>query len=141
MTTHCFTYGSLMSADIMDAVCGVRAAASPARLDGFARHPVIGQEYPGMVPSPGGGVEGVLYLDLPDAAWLRLDAFEGDEYARETVEVALADGRRLAAWTYVFKPELAARLGAGEWDFGRFLATGKARFTAQFMGFDQLDRT
>lgn len=138
MPTHCFTYGSLMCADIMEAVCAAQAAAQPARLDGFARYPVVGQAYPGMVPSSGASVEGVLYLDLPTSAWPRLDAFEGEEYVREAVEVTLADGRRLAAWTYVFKPEFAARLGAGEWDFERFLATGKARFTAQYLGFDKL---
>jgi hypothetical protein len=64
-----------------------------------------------MVPAPGERVEGVLYLDLPESAWPRLDAFEGDEYNREQVEVRTADGRSLAAWTYVFKPEFASRLG------------------------------
>ena len=94
-----------------------------------------------MVSMGGEAVEGVLYLDLPDSAWPRLDAFEGDEYRREQVPVRLADGRVEMAWTYVFKPEYAARLGAGEWDFERFLATGKARFEALYMGFDTLGRT
>lgn len=138
--THCFTYGSLMCEDIMGAVCATRAPFIAATLDGFRRGPVIGQEYPGMQPAPGCRVEGVLYLDLPDAAWARLDHFEGDEYTRELVTVRTADGRSLAAWTYVFKPEFASRLGLGEWDFQRFLATGKARFTAQFMGFDESTR-
>jgi gamma-glutamylcyclotransferase (GGCT)/AIG2-like uncharacterized protein YtfP len=84
-------------------------------------------------------VEGVLYLDLPASAWPRLDAFEGDEYQRSEVEVELADGRRLAAWTYVFKPEHAARLGEGV-GLQRFLETGKARFEALYMGFDVLGR-
>lgn len=141
MTTHCFTYGSLMCEDIMSAVCGARAAALPARLDGFCRHPVSGQDYPGMVPAPGGAVDGVLYLDLPDAAWPRLDAFEGDEYHRERVDVQLADGRRLTAWSYVFKPQYADRLGPGEWDFGRFLEAGKARFEARYLGFATLPPT
>jgi len=139
MPDHCFTYGSLMCEDIMGAVCAFPATSLPARLDGFRRHPVIGEDYPGMVPAAGATVAGRLYLDLPASAWPRLDAFEGDAYRRETVEVALADGRRLAAWTYVFKPALAARLGAGDWDFERFLATGKARFTRRFIGFDALD--
>ena len=104
------------------------------------RAPVAGADYPGMVPAAEGRVEGVLYLDLPASAWPCLDAFEGDEYQRSEVEVELADGRRLAAWTYVFKPEYAARLGEGEWDFARFLETGKVRFEALYMGFDTLGR-
>lgn len=43
------------------------------------------------------------------------------------------------AWTYVFRPEYAARLVDGEWDFERFLRTGKARFTTQYVGFDALE--
>jgi len=141
MSQHCFTYGSLMCDDIMAAVAGLRAAAVPARLDGYRRSPVIGEHYPGMVPAAGDKVEGVLYLELPDTAWARLDAFEGDEYRREQVSVACADGRIETAWTYVFKPEYAARLAAGTWDFERFLETGKARFEARYLGFDSLDRT
>ncbi len=141
MTDHCFTYGSLMCEDIMGAVCATAPLMpTPARLEGFRRAPVLGAEYPGMVPAAGGLVEGVLYLDLPATAWPRLDAFEGDEYCRSAVEVELADGRRLTAWAYVFKPEYAARLGEGEWDFARFLETGKARFEALYMGFDTLGR-
>lgn len=139
MPDHCFTYGSLMCADIMHRVCAARPSAQPARLDGYRRHPVVGEAYPGMVPAPDAQVDGMLYLDLPATAWPRLDAFEGSEYTRETVEVTLADGRRAAAWTYVFKPACVARLGPGEWDFARFLATGKARFTGQYLGFGQLD--
>jgi len=141
MSAHCFTYGSLMCDDIMAKVAGAALVATPARLDGYRRSPVIGEAYPGMVPMGGEAVEGVLYLDLPESAWPRLDAFEGDEYRREQVPVQLADGRVEMAWTYVFKPEYAARLGVGEWDFERFLATGKARFEALYMGFDTLGRT
>ena len=141
MSDHCFTYGSLMCDDIMGAVTAAAPLTPvPARLAGYRRFPVIGADYPGMLPAADGLVEGVLYLNLPASAWPRLDAFEGDEYLRSEVEVELADGRRLAAWTYVFKPEYAARLGEGEWDFARFLKTGKARFEALYMGFDTLGR-
>ena len=98
--------------------------------------------YPGIVLDPQGPPVPVQLFDSSDLPqhWPRLDAFEGDEYQRSEVEVELAGGRRLMAWTYVFKPEFASRLGPGEWDFQRFLATGKARFTAQFMGFDESTR-
>ena len=136
--TACFTYGSLMSADIMRAVTGVRAAHCSATLDGYRRHPVIGAEYPGMVACAGDQVRGVLYLDLPPAAWPRLDRFEGEEYERRVVEVALADGTVSRAGTYVFRAELAARLGEGDWDYARFLREGKRRFVSGYVGFDSL---
>ena len=81
---------------------------------------------------------GVLYLDLPDSAWPRLDGFEGEEYRREPVRVQLPDGRAETAWTYVFKARYAHRLAAGEWDFAHFLRHGKARFEARYLGFDRL---
>jgi len=139
MTAHCFTYGSLMCEDIMSAVCGTPCIRhEPATLADHRRHPVIGQHYPGMVPAADGMVAGVLYLDLPAAAWPRLDAFEGEEYTRETVTVALSDGRSLTAWTYLFKPKYAARLTPDDWDFEHFLRHGKARFEAAYLGFDAL---
>jgi gamma-glutamylcyclotransferase (GGCT)/AIG2-like uncharacterized protein YtfP len=136
--TACFTYGSLMDEDIMSAVAGVRAAPCSATLDGYRRHPVIGAEYPGMVARAGHQVRGVLYLDLPPAAWPRLDRFEGEEYERRIVEVVLADGTVTRAWTYVFRDELASRLGDGDWDFARFLLEGKTRFVSGYPGFDTL---
>ena len=136
--THCFTYGSLMCEDIMGAVSGVRSAHCSATLDGYCRHPVIGAEYPGMVARAGHQVCGELYLDLPPAAWPRLDRFEGEEYERRIVEVALADGKLQPAWTYIFRAELAARLGEGDWDFARFLREGKRRFVSGYAGFDSL---
>ncbi|WP_018988885.1 gamma-glutamylcyclotransferase family protein [Aromatoleum toluclasticum] len=136
---HCFTYGSLMCEDIMSAVSRARCPFVPASLDGYRRQPVRGRAYPGMVPAAGGRVQGGLYLDLPAPAWPRLDRFEGEEYERRQVVVRLQDGRMEAAWTYVFRPECAAGLVDGEWDFERFLRTGKARFTTQYVGFDALE--
>lgn len=130
MAEHCFTYGSLMCADIMAAVSGVSCRSAPARLSGYRRRPVIGQCYPGIRPAVGHAVSGVLYRDVPPAAWLRLDRFEGAEYERCRVEVLVEDGSRVSAWTYVFRASHASRLGRGEWDFERFLRADKAGFVA-----------
>lgn len=125
---HCLTYGSLMCKDMMSTVSGAHCTYRMAWLEGYRRQPVIGQPYPGIVPAAGRCVQGVLYLDLPPSAWARLDRFEGDEYERTRVEVRLQHGRRDEAWTYVFRPNAKQRLVDGEWDFERFLRTGKARF-------------
>jgi gamma-glutamylcyclotransferase (GGCT)/AIG2-like uncharacterized protein YtfP len=129
-----------MCEDIMRAVSGHRAAHEPATLDGFSRHPVTGQRYPGIRPHAGGRVVGVLYRDLPAQALARLDAFEGEQYVRRIVRVTLADGAMLRAATYVFKAAYAHLLGPGEWDFDAFLRTGKAPFEAQYLGFAHIPR-
>jgi gamma-glutamylcyclotransferase (GGCT)/AIG2-like uncharacterized protein YtfP len=139
---HAFTYGSLMWADIMARVCGLASqalpASLPARLADHARHPVQGQEYPGLQPAPGAEVAGRLYLDVPESAWARLDAFEGPEYERVSVAVRLEDGRQLDAFVYRFRPEFHTRLASGDWDEAAFARAGKARFEARYLGFAQI---
>lgn len=136
MTAHCFTYGSLMWADIMARVCGREFASEPASLADHARHPVRGQDYPGLRPAPGGLVPGRLYRDVDAAAWARLDAFEGEEYERADVLVALADGRTLPAQVYRFRGDFAGRLLPGAWDVAAFEREGRERFLARYVGFD-----
>ncbi|MDR7269972.1 gamma-glutamylcyclotransferase (GGCT)/AIG2-like uncharacterized protein YtfP [Pelomonas saccharophila] len=135
MTRHCFTYGSLMWADIMARVCGREFASEPASLVGHARHPVRGQDYPGLQESPGSRVPGRLYLDVTQDAWARLDAFEGEEYERADIVVTLADGGTLPAQVYRFRTAFADRLLPGDWDVAAFEREGRARFMARYIGF------
>lgn len=138
MSRHCFTYGSLMCPDIMARVCGALHTGAIARLREYIRKPVQSEDYPGIVPSTGNEVTGVLYRDLPDTAWPRLDAFEGEMYRRMQVQVELADGQTLTAWAYVIQPEFTHQLTDGIWDFEAFKRQGKDRFEARYMGFSTL---
>ncbi len=138
MTTHCFTYGTLMCVDIMSAVCGRNVSGEPASLAGFSRHAVRDEDYPGMQACVGGRVQGMLYRSVDPAALERLDAFEGEQYRRETVEVTLADGSTVSADTYVIKPEHTSLLLPEDWDFDAFLAAGKTRFQSRYLGFSRL---
>lgn len=140
MADHCFTYGSLMCADIMSAVTGIVLVGEAARLSGHARHPLAGEDYPGVVADPAAAVDGVLYRGLEAPALARLDAFEGEMYARVRVPVNLVGGGEVAAWCYILRDPYRDRLLPGEWDFETFLATGKARFQARYMGFAALAR-
>jgi len=140
MPRHCFTYGSLMCEDIMRAVSGHEGVHEPAELAGYSRHPVTGEDYPGIRPQAGGRVVGVLYRDLPAAAFERLDAFEGSQYLRRTTRIALRDATEVAAETYVFRPEFGHLLGAGDWDFEAFLRHGKRRFEARYVGYARIAR-
>lgn len=135
-TAHCFTYGSLMWADIMARVCGRPFASEPASLADHARHPVRGQDYPGLRPAPGGVVPGRLYRDVDTAAWARLDAFEGEEYERAEVLVTLPEGVAVPAHVYRFREAFAGRLLPGAWDAEAFAREGRERFLARYTGFD-----
>ncbi|NCA70865.1 MAG: gamma-glutamylcyclotransferase [Sphingobacteriia bacterium] len=138
MSVHCFTYGTLMCPEIMSAVSGRALGGEPATLLGYSRHAVRDQDYPGIKPVAGARVQGVLYRNLDTLALRRLDAFEGEQYQRATIEVILPDGHRVSADTYVIKPEHASILLPGEWDFDSFLAVGKARFQSRYPGFSRI---
>jgi gamma-glutamylcyclotransferase (GGCT)/AIG2-like uncharacterized protein YtfP len=139
VTRHCFTYGSLMWADIMARVCGRDFASEPASLAGHRRHPVRGQDYPGLRPAAGALVPGKVYRDIDAAAWARLDAFEGVEYERVDMLVTLADGTALPAQSYRFRTEFAGRLLKGDWDAEAFAREGRERFIARYVGFELIE--
>ena len=135
---HCFTYGTLMCADIMAAVCGHPVRGEAATACGFARHPVRGEAYPGMRPRPGQTVDGVLYRNLAPSALERLDAFEGAQYERKTITVRLPDGSSIDADSYVFRSTYRHLLEPGPWDFQRFLRTGRPRFVNRYVGYARI---
>jgi len=138
VTSHCFTYGSLMCEDIMSMVCGRPCHGEPAVLAGHQRHPVRGEDYPGMVARAAHQVQGQLYRTLDSRAFARLDAFEGAQYERVEREVLLADGTVIGAWTYLFRPAFGHLLLPGEWDFEAFLNGGRQRFLDRYAGFGQI---
>ena len=130
-----FAYGTLMCDDIMQEVSGLRLRNVPGTLAGYSRRCVKGEKYPALVPDENGSVEGVVYLNVPDSAWERLERFEGEMYARQVVGVELKDGARLRAETYVVKPNFLDHLDETDWDFARFLRNGKAGFQRHYRGY------
>jgi gamma-glutamylcyclotransferase (GGCT)/AIG2-like uncharacterized protein YtfP len=139
---HLFAYGTLMCEDIMHRVAACQPAHAPAALAGYRRCRVSGEEYPGIVSAPGGLVPGLVYFDVPEAAWPRLDVFEGEMYRRTAVSITGVDvcGDELAleAQTYVVRPQFVHRLLPAEWSLAEFLASGRPRFEAAYAGFEQL---
>ncbi len=129
---HLFTYGTLMSPDVMRAVAGCERQAEPAGLSGFRRYAVKGADFPAIIASPGAQLIGQLYRNLPPLAWVRLDRFEGDMYARETRSVTLQNDVELAVEVYVLQPGYRNCLAANDWDFDRFVATARHRYLKKF---------
>ncbi len=115
MSTAVFTYGSLLFAEIMQAVTGTHFPSQSAVLKDYARYRVRNASYPGIVPAPGTSVAGRLYLGVDSAAVEHLDFFEGDLYERISVDVHTDEGI-LSAQTYVIAPDKAHHLSETAWD-------------------------
>ncbi len=114
-----FAYGTLLFPEVMLAVTRTRFLAQPAMLRGYARRRVRGASYPGLRCEPGAVTEGRLYRAVDPAALDRLDAFEGNLYARERVLVEL-DASLLEAITYLIRPAFLHRLSEESWDPAAF---------------------
>lgn len=126
---HLFAYGTLMRADIMRAVSGCLPACVPGVVHGYCRRAVRGEAYPALIAAAACRVEGLLYRQVPDAAWPRLDDYEGDMYLRRTVPVVLADGTVETAETYLIDPARASRLAETDWDVAAFLRESPRRWS------------
>jgi gamma-glutamylcyclotransferase (GGCT)/AIG2-like uncharacterized protein YtfP len=133
-----FAYGTLMCDDIMHEVCGFRLSRVAGTLKGYSRRSVKCEHYPAIAPDEKGRVEGVVYRNVPDSAWYRLDRFEGEMYARQVVRIELIDGSDMLAATYVVQPEFLDRLDPSDWDFADFVRYGKASFQRKYKGYQLL---
>jgi gamma-glutamylcyclotransferase (GGCT)/AIG2-like uncharacterized protein YtfP len=123
---HIFTYGSLMFPQVWQRVVRGVYHTVPADLGDYARRAIDGVNYPAIVPQQGEKVVGVVYLDVTLQDVAALDAFEGDEYRRDTVRVTLAGGDEVDAGTYVYL--LPHKLSGVPWQreefhLDRFLGT------------------
>ena len=130
MSTAIFTYGSLLFAEIMQAVTGTHFPSQSAVLKDYARYRVRGASYPGIVYAPGASVAGRLYLDVDSAAVEHLDFFEGDLYGRISVDVHTDEGI-LSAQTYVIAPDKMHYLSKTAWDPDAFRARDYDTFLKQ----------
>ncbi|MBE7732824.1 gamma-glutamylcyclotransferase family protein [Devosia faecipullorum] len=107
-----FAYGTLQDADILAAVLGkiVREADQvPAHL---ADHAIVyhpGRVYPALLPRPDANAPGCLIAGLGPSDLAALDAFEGDEYRRESRPVMTAAGlcQAFVYWPTASIPEEA----------------------------------
>ena len=127
-----------MCDDIMVEVSGCRLSPVPGTLKDYSRQAVIGEHYPAIMPDEKGIVDGVVYRNVPDSVWDRLDRFEGEMYARQPVQVELNDGETLLAETYVIQPAFLDRLSQSDWDFEEFLVRGKVSFQKHYRGYRSL---
>jgi gamma-glutamylcyclotransferase (GGCT)/AIG2-like uncharacterized protein YtfP len=133
-----FAYGTLMCEDIIRQVSGCCLSFTPGIVRGYCRRSVRGEVYPAIFSHEAGQVKGVVYRDLPDMTWRRLDLFEGNMYKREQVLVHIGEGKTSIAETYVVRSEFLSQLDATEWSFENFLNNGKKKFQKSYSGYGKL---
>jgi gamma-glutamylcyclotransferase (GGCT)/AIG2-like uncharacterized protein YtfP len=119
-----FVYGTLRSGQAARSlVANYVTDARPARAGGRIYAKADG--YPALVPGPEGHVVGELcrLRDLV-AAFALLDAYEGEDFRRVMIEVALPEGGQAWAWAYLLvDPRQIADgelIASGDW--ARYLA-------------------
>ena len=99
-----FVYGTLMVPEVVRRLLGHELHMRPARLGGFSRFRVKEAVYPGIIVGAADDfVDGQLLSGMTQADWETLDRYEGNEYARRSVQVLGVDGEELLADAYVFK--------------------------------------
>lgn len=120
-----FVYGTLRPGHEGEGAPMMRALA--ARSTHLGRGDVCGRLYaidwfPGMVEGAGAQdrvIGDVLRLPDDDGLLAELDTYEGADYARREITVAMANGEQIEAWTYVW---IGALDGATRIESGDFLA-------------------
>ena len=86
---HIFTYGSLMFPEIWQRVVRGDYRSAPATAPGYARYALADDTYPEMIVNEKATVEGVFYFDVDAQDVAALDAFEGSEYRRDSIDVVI----------------------------------------------------
>ncbi len=140
MTKNLFAYGTLMCQEIMFAVTGFPFRGVRGLLRDYHRGTIRGEVYPGIVLRRGEVVEGLVYRDLPEEAWKRLDAFEGGMYYRTVAGIEVDDGTE-QAHAYVVRLEFEDRVGTAPWSFEEFLESNKGFFESKYPGFNALKKS
>lgn len=133
-----FTYGSLMCGDIMHQVSGEKNLYFPAQLKNYFCSCIKNEPYPGMHPSPGQTISGIVYVDLSSEALVRLDHFEGEYYERREVTVECLEIGTTPAFGYVVKPQYRHILTGTPWSYDEFLKNGKERFEKNYFGYGEI---
>ena len=130
---HVFVYGSLMYLPVWSQVVQGVYACENAVATGFQRYAVPNETYPGMVRDQAAQVQGIVWLNVQPHDLARLDAFEGAEYQRETIEVKLnKDGSSMRAGAYLWRD--SSLLSDALWSVATFERDGMHAFLNKHVG-------
>ncbi len=134
-----FAYGTLMLPEIFSEVTARNCEPDNAVLNDYERFRLEGAPFPAIVKAKGRSTEGVIYRLIDPTAFRRLDAFEGELYARTPVLVRTGTGVDLAM-TYVLKDIYRHLLTDLPWSLEAFRENEKERFLKNHAGFARKNR-
>lgn len=130
MGKNLFAYGTLVVPSLFEKVVGKPGNGINATLRGYSRFLLKDKCYPGISPTPGDPVDGVVYFDLDDSDFEKLDQFEGDIYERINVKIVTEEKKIVAADTYVLVPKKRHLLSNETWDLQTFIDVHLAKYLA-----------
>jgi gamma-glutamylcyclotransferase (GGCT)/AIG2-like uncharacterized protein YtfP len=111
-----FVYGSLMLAEVLDALLARQPCMDPAQLAGWSARCLRSVGYPGLVEDPAGVVPGLVVFDLTAQEAAIVDEWESDFYAKEVVRPVVVGGAGVDADAYVLRdPHAIAQVEARTW--------------------------
>jgi gamma-glutamylcyclotransferase (GGCT)/AIG2-like uncharacterized protein YtfP len=117
-----FVYGSLLVPLVFERLTGVSRQGIPALLEGYARYPLSGEVYPGLMEESGAATIGLLVDDISPLVLDMLDQFEGADYERRSVEVLTLLGNVAMAETYILTPCGRSQIVPVFWDVDVFVS-------------------
>jgi gamma-glutamylcyclotransferase (GGCT)/AIG2-like uncharacterized protein YtfP len=123
-----FAYGTLRCQEIMRAVCGQPFVGRAATLENYRVLKVRGEVYPGMIKSPGFVARGVVYQNIGARHFEALDAFEGEMYEKQRIQIQLEDGDTGTAFAYLVKESYEKYLEPVAWSYTQFIEVDKKQF-------------
>ncbi|NNL84542.1 MAG: gamma-glutamylcyclotransferase [Myxococcales bacterium] len=131
MPSSLFVYGTLEFPDVLRAVIGRRLHYVTAYAMEHRRALLRGRIYPGLTPCSGRTTRGRLYAGIEARDLARLDDFEGSEYRRREIRVAVPRKPVTSAWSYVIPAEDASVLSATPWDPDAFARRYRSDYIAR----------
>jgi gamma-glutamylcyclotransferase (GGCT)/AIG2-like uncharacterized protein YtfP len=129
-----FVYGTLQDADVLGAVLGRPVAMARLRralAPGYRAVAYPGRVYPALAASPEDAAPGLLLEDLSELDMAVLDAFEGDEYRRQTIMLRV-DGAESHAAAYL--PAIAIAATGPAWSLATWTDVHKPVVLGQETG-------
>lgn len=124
-----FVYGPLMFREVLEAVVGRDLVRRAGTLNGYMQLRLIEESQAALVPFPDAATEGVVYMGVDEAALKHLDAFQGERFRREKVNVQADDGEWVEAETHCFRMSGRKHLSAKPWDEAEY----RQRHLKQFL--------
>lgn len=115
-----FVYGPLMFPEIIQAVVGRKLSYRAGLLRGYVRVGVRDQPQAALFPFPDTSTQGLVYVEVDQAASKKMDVFLGSLFDRVEVNIETDDGEWIEAETHVFKVRKRKLLTSKPWDADEF---------------------